>query len=173
MLRQGTSPREFADADAMRAHYLALQARLWAPRKITPRPETVRTRDLVDAQREREELAVEARRQAELAAVAQMDALVFQILDPEQLSREPKRIIARVAEAFGFTHADIVGDGRTSDVVRARYAAIAAVREARPDLSLPRLGRLFGGRDHTTMLHAIRKMERTGVPQPPAREAAE
>ncbi|MCJ2098468.1 helix-turn-helix domain-containing protein [Methylobacterium sp. E-046] len=173
MLRQGTPAPEFESADALQAHYRALQARMWAPRAVAPRPETLRTRALAEAQREREARETEARRQAELEAVAAMDALVFQVLDPEQMAREPKRIIAQVAEAFGFTHADIVGDGRTSDVVRARYAAIAAVREVRPDLSLPRLGRLFGGRDHTTMLHAIRKMEREGVPRPPLREAAE
>ncbi|QGY05555.1 hypothetical protein MMSR116_29410 [Methylobacterium mesophilicum SR1.6/6] len=173
MLRQGTPPREFADEQAMRAHYRALQARLWAPRKVVPRPEALRTRALAEAQREREEREAEVRRQAELEAIAEMDALVFQVLDPEQLARELKRIITRVAEAFGFTYADVVGDRRTAAIMRARWAAIAAVREAHPDWSLPRLGRAFGGRDHTTMLHAIRKMERVGVPQPPMREAAE
>lgn len=167
MLRQGTPAPEFADADAMRAHYRALQARLWAPRKVVPRPETLRTRALAEAQREREEREAEMRRQAELEAIAEMDALVFQVLDPVQLAREPKRIITRIAEAFGFTYADVIGDRRTAAVMRARWAAIAAVREAHPDWSLPRLGRVFGGRDHTTMLHAIRKMERVGVPRPP------
>lgn len=165
MLRQGTPPRDFADADAMFAHYRALQARLWTPRTVAPRQEALRTRELAEAQRERE---AEARRQAELAAVAEMDALVFQVLDPEQMAREPKRIISRVAEAFGLTYADVVGPSRTTPVLRARLAAIAAVREAHPGWSLPRLGRAFGGRDHTTMLHALRKIERVGVPQPPA-----
>lgn len=168
MLRQGAPVREFSDPEAMRAHYRDLQARLFAPRTVLPRAQDPRTRALVEAQREREAREEEERVQAAFRARAEMDELVFQVLDPEQLSREPKRIITRVAQAFGVTYADIVGERRTLHLIRARYAAIAAVREAHPDWSLPRLGRVFGGRDHTTMLHAIRKMRRTGVPQPPA-----
>ncbi|MFB0491249.1 chromosomal replication initiation ATPase DnaA [Methylobacterium sp. OAE515] len=168
MLRQGTPPREFPDAEAMQAHYRALQARLWSPRRIEPTREATRTHALVDAQRACEQREAEVRRQAELEAVAEMDELVFQVLDPEQLAREPRRIIAQVAVAFGLTHADVVGPSRTAPVLRARLAAIAAVREAHPDWSLPRLGRAFGGRDHTTMLHALRKIKRVGVPQLPA-----
>lgn len=168
MLRQGTPAREFTDAASLEAHYRALRERTWAPRAARPRHQNAHTRALADAQRERERREAVERAEAAFAAQAEMDALVFQVLDPEQLSREPKRIITRVAQAFGFTYADIVGDRRTHDVVRARFAAIAAVREARPDMSLPRLGRAFGGRDHTTMLHAIRRMERFGIPQPPA-----
>lgn len=170
MPRQGLPAREFDDADAMRAHYRALQARLWAPRPIQPRRDETRTRALsiADAHREREKREEEERLQAALADRARMDEIVFQVLDPEQLAREPKRIITRVAEAFGLNYADVIGPSRTAPVVRARWAAIAAVREVHPDWSLPRLGRAFGGRDHTSMLHALRKMERTGVPQPPA-----
>jgi chromosomal replication initiation ATPase DnaA len=168
MLRQGTPAREFTDAASMQAHYRTLQARLWAPRAIKPRHVDGRTRALAEAQREREDREQEERRQAAFAARAEMDALVFQVLDPEQMAREPKRIITRIAEAFGFSYDDIIGDGRTARVVRARYAAIAAVREAWPNKSLPQLGRCFGDRDHTTMLHALRKMEREGVPQPPS-----
>lgn len=167
MLRQGAPAREFPDADAMRAHYRALQARMWAPRVVAPRSETTCTRELVEAQREREEREAEARREAELQAIAAMDAQVFQVLNLEQLAREPKRIIARVAASFGFTYADILGPRQLAPLVRARWAAIAAVREARPDFSTPRLGRVFN-RDHTSILHAFRKMERLGVPQPPA-----
>lgn len=171
MLRQGAPVREFTDPEAMRAHYRALQARLFAPRAVRPRHQDPRTRALVEAQREREQREAEERLAATFAAQAEMDALVFQILDPEQIAREPKRIIARVAAAFGFTCADIVGDRRTHDVVRARFAAIAAVREAHPDWSTTKLGQVFN-RDHTSILHAIRKMERTGIPQRPVTDAA-
>ncbi|MDH2313087.1 helix-turn-helix domain-containing protein [Methylobacterium brachiatum] len=167
MLRQGTPAREFTDAAGLQAHYRALRERLWAPRPVQPRHADGRTRALSEAQRERELREEEERRRAVFEARAEMDALVFQVLDPEQLAREPKRIIMRVAEAFGVTHADIVGESKTARVVQARWAAIAAVREAWPNKSLPQLGRCFGGRDHTTIMHAIRTMERTGVPQPP------
>ncbi|MCJ2051675.1 helix-turn-helix domain-containing protein [Methylobacterium sp. J-070] len=168
MLRQGTPAPDFESADALRAHYRALQTRMWAPRVVRPRPEDCRTRALAEAQREREQRENEARAQAAFEARAEMDALVFQVLDPEQMAREPKRIITRVAEAFGFTYADIVGPRQLAPLVLARWAAIAAVRDAHPDWPLQRLGRAFGGRDHTTIRHAILKMQRIGIPQPPA-----
>lgn len=167
MLRQGTPAPEFADAAALQAHYRALRARMWTPRPIQPRQEAVRTRALAEAQRERERREDEERQRAALETRAELDALVFQVLDPEQLAREPKRIIARTAQAFGLTYADIVGERKTAPVIRARWAAIAAVREAWPELPLTRLGALFR-RDHTSILHAVRKIRANGVPQPPS-----
>jgi hypothetical protein len=72
--------------------------------------------------------------------------------------REPvKRIIERVARAHDMLPAHITGDQRSKPFVRARYAAIAEVRRIYPEKSLPWLGRQFN-RDHTTILHALRKM---------------
>ena len=167
MLRQGTPAPEFTDAAALRAHYCALRARMWTPHPIRPQSEAVRTRALAEAQRERKQREAEERLRIALEARAELDALVFKVLDPGQLAREPKRIIARVAEAFGLTYADIVGDRKTAPVIRARWAAIAAVREAWPNLPLKRLGVIFH-RDHTSILHALRKIKANGVPQPPS-----
>ena len=111
-------------------------------------------------------VANEARRQQAEAERAATDVLVFSVLDPEKLAREPKRIIARVALAFGVTAAEVLGRSRTRVIVRVRWAAIAEVRAAHPNYSLPHLGRLFG-QDHTTILNALRKMKKHGVPQPP------
>lgn len=166
MLRQGTPSREFTDIASMQAHYRALQERLWSPTSLVHKSRD-ETRPLVDAQRERIKREEAERIRAALDERARTDELVFQVLKPEQLAREPKRIIARTAEAFGLTYDDIVGERRTKDVVRARHAAIAAVREEWPAKTLPQLGRMFGGRDHTTILHALRRMQRDGVPQPP------
>lgn len=172
MLRQGAPAPEFASAEAMRAHYRAVHSRLWAPpiRRVEPKPETARSIAVAQYERRLREQREEesGRLEAALAARTAMDELVFQVLDPEQLAREPKRIITRVAQAFGLTHADLVGPRRTLPVIRARFAAIAAMREAHPRMSVKALGRHFG-RDHTTILHAIRKMERAGVPSPPLR----
>ena len=173
MLRQGASPREFADADAMRAHYRALQARLWSPRAVRPRLEDGRThiRVIADAQREREEREAAERAAAALEDQARVRALAAQVLTPEHLARDPRHIITQVGAAFGFTYADIVGPCQIVPLVRARWAAIAAVRTARPDLSIKRLGRTFGDRDHTTIRHALLRMAAEGVPQPPTRGA--
>lgn len=168
MLRQGALAPEFADPDALRAHYRALHARTWAPREVRPTPEAARAAALAEARRAYEESRAAEREAEARADQEQVRALAAQVLIPEQLAREPKRIIAHTAEAFGFTYAEIVGACQAVPLVRARWAAIAAVRAARPDLSTPRLGRIFGDRDHTTIRHALLRMAADGVPQPPS-----
>ena len=170
MLRQGAPARDFESAAEMQAHYRALQARTWAPRAVRPRPEDGRTRALAEAQRERERLEAAEREAAMLEDRAQVLALAAQVLTPEHLARDPRHILTGVAAAFGFTSADIVGPCQLVPFVRARWAAIAAVHEARPELSLARLGRIFGDRDHTSIRHALRKMAVEGVPQPPTQD---
>lgn len=76
-------------------------------------------------------------------------------------SRRPaKDIITDVLRDFpGITYAQVMGPGRSMPIVEARHTCILAVHRARPDLSFPQLGAIFGGRDHTTILFAVRKME--------------
>ena len=76
-------------------------------------------------------------------------------------SRRPaKDIITDVLRDFpGITYAQVMGPGRSIPIVEARHTCILAVHRARPDLSFPQLGAIFGGRDHTTILFAVRKME--------------
>src|SRR5690606_166366 len=69
-----------------------------------------------------------------------------------------KEIIAHVAALHLVPVSEIIGDSRTRRVVAARHAAMKAVADNRPDLSLPRIAKYFGGRDHTTILHAIQKL---------------
>lgn len=90
--------------------------------------------------------------------------------DIEQFAARPsaRKIIAKVADQFGVSVADIVGPSRSRPIIQARFAAVHEVATARPDLSMPALGREFGGRDHTTILHTLRKVKRDGVPQPNA-----
>ena len=68
---------------------------------------------------------------------------------------ETSSIIARVAAKYGLTPADLAGESRLRRVAYARHEAIWTVRQARPHLSLPALGRIFGGRDHSTIHYAI------------------
>ena len=53
---------------------------------------------------------------------------------------------------------DLISARRTADVVRPRQIAMFLAKNLTPN-SLPVIGRKFGGRDHTTVLHAVRKIE--------------
>ncbi len=66
-------------------------------------------------------------------------------------------IMAVTAEYFAVTVADITGTSRNRALVGARQMAMYLCREL-TDLSLPRIGEKFGGRDHTTVMHAERKI---------------
>jgi chromosomal replication initiator protein len=65
-----------------------------------------------------------------------------------------------VADAFDISRAELVGASRAATPLRARQVAILLTREA-TDLSLPQIGRLYGGRDHSTIHNALRRAETT------------
>src|SRR5262245_27518501 len=67
------------------------------------------------------------------------------------------RIIAQTAEYFGLTIDDLCGSSRSRVLVTGRQIAMYLCREL-TDLSLPKIGQQFGGRDHTTVMHADRKI---------------
>ena len=80
----------------------------------------------------------------------------------------------RCAE-LGWALNTIMGPQRRQEVVRVRQLLMWEISEKFP-LSLPQIGRMFGGRDHTTVLHAIRRVEKlrkvaTGVHQVPTETA--
>ena len=58
---------------------------------------------------------------------------------------------------FGFTVEDLNGKSRRRPLVTARQVAMYVVREL-TDLSYPAIAREFGGRDHTTVIHAVEKI---------------
>jgi chromosomal replication initiator protein len=62
-----------------------------------------------------------------------------------------------VAEYYKIRVADLLSAKRTRSVTRPRQAAMALAKEL-TNHSLPEIGQLFGGRDHTTVLHACRKV---------------
>jgi chromosomal replication initiator protein len=66
-------------------------------------------------------------------------------------------IMAQTAAYFGLTIEDLCGTSRSRVLVTARQIAMYLCREL-TDLSLPKIGQQFGGRDHTTVMHADRKI---------------
>ncbi len=66
-------------------------------------------------------------------------------------------IMAATAAYFGLSMEDLCGSSRSRVLVTARQIAMYLCREL-TDLSLPKIGQQFGGRDHTTVMHADRKI---------------
>jgi chromosomal replication initiator protein len=67
------------------------------------------------------------------------------------------QIMASTSDYFGVSLDDLRGHSRSRVLVNARQVAMYLCREL-TDLSLPRIGQAFGGRDHTTVMHADRKI---------------
>ncbi len=83
-----------------------------------------------------------------------IDGLLPDSTGPEITS---EAIMERTATYFGVTLDDLTGPSRTRTLVNARQVAMYLCREL-TQLSLPRIGQIFGGRDHTTVMHADRKI---------------
>ncbi|MDT7693236.1 MAG: chromosomal replication initiator protein [Pseudonocardiales bacterium] len=89
----------------------------------------------------------------------QLAEIVLRDLIPDSQSPEitAPTIMAVTAEYFDMTLDELCGPGKTKAVAQARQIAMYLCREL-TDLSLPRIGQTFGGRDHTTVMHADKKI---------------
>jgi chromosomal replication initiator protein len=79
--------------------------------------------------------------------------------DSEQSEITAPIIMAVIAEYFDITLEELCGPGKTKALAQARQIAMYLCREL-TDLSLPRIGQIFGGRDHTTVMHADKKIRK-------------
>lgn len=134
---RGIKPKLEADNDVV--------VKTYYPREKQP-PRPLSFREQWAAQQARERREAEAIR----SVIAQ-----YRAIDCMKVS--VKDIIREVAKQHDVSVQDILGARRSKNIVLARHEAICAAARARPDMSLPALGRHFGGRDHTTILHALRK----------------
>jgi chromosomal replication initiator protein len=69
----------------------------------------------------------------------------------------PQFILEETADLFGFTVEEIISKHRQRPLVTARQIAMYVMREL-TELSYPNIARVFGGRDHTTVIHAVEKI---------------
>ena len=91
---------------------------------------------------------------------ATAEHVLADILDagrPRQLT--PAIILQAVSEAFGFPTDELTGPKRQRPLVRARQIGMYLFRDL-TEYSYPAIGREFGGRDHTTVIHAVEKVTR-------------
>jgi len=151
--RQHEQARPLSAADIQRAKKTALdEIRAEAARLVAEaRHEATRLMAVVLADARQQAEALVGGALAKLYAMDAADAAPTP--DPKPLVAD---IIRITAERHGITVRAILGHRRTRHVVAARREAMAAAYVARPDLSLPDLARLFGNRDHTTILAAAR-----------------
>jgi chromosomal replication initiator protein len=89
----------------------------------------------------------------------QLAEIVLRDLIPDSAASEitAPTIMAVTAEFFGVTMDELCGPGKTKALAQSRQIAMYLCREL-TELSLPKIGQQFGGRDHTTVMHADRKI---------------
>ena len=85
--------------------------------------------------------------------------IVLKDLIPNEVGPEitSSTIMAQTATYFSLSLDDLCGTSRSRVLVNARQIAMYLCREL-TELSLPKIGETFGGRDHTTVMHADRKI---------------
>jgi chromosomal replication initiator protein len=70
----------------------------------------------------------------------------------------PDRVLQAVCKLFGLSKADLLGSSREKNISLARQITFWFYKHEL-DLSYPTIGKLFGGRDHTTVMHGCNKIE--------------
>jgi chromosomal replication initiator protein len=81
------------------------------------------------------------------------------LTDTEPKPRTDAELLNEIASILGFEVEALKGKSRQRPLVTARQIAMYVFRE-QTDLSYPSIARLFGGRDHTTVIHAVEKIQR-------------
>jgi chromosomal replication initiator protein len=104
-------------------------------------------------------------------------ALTCEVLDglypqAQALPRSIAEIKAAACQQFGVSPEELVSTARTARLTWPRQVAMYLARELTQE-SLPAIGRAFGGRDHTTVLHAWRRIEERMSSNPASRTAVE
>ena len=91
-----------------------------------------------------------------LARVDEMLGNIVRAAEPKRIRiEEIQRVVAR---HYNVSKQDLLSNRRTRTIVKPRQIAMYLAKTMTPR-SLPEIGRRFGGRDHTTVLHAVRKIE--------------
>lgn len=118
----------------------------------------------VDSARKIEGIITSIRSEVELKGKTINDELISDILSQEAAEKRPKitasptEIIKAVADHYRLKQTALKGKRRVKSLVTARHIAMYLLKQEL-DLPLVEIGRWFSGRDHTSVLHAVKKIE--------------
>ena len=134
------------NVDQMLADYAARRRRLYqpAPKAPPPAPKLV----VIDTKPEPEPAP---------DPLAQYRLAYDSALDPKWGVQVAKRILRETAAEHGFTVAEIQSDMRRAPLARARQLTMWRIAKM-TRLSMPHIAKIMGDRDHTTVLHAVRRI---------------
>lgn len=76
---------------------------------------------------------------------------------PQRATLEPRQVLQAVADVFGLSSEELLGRSRSRDISLPRQVAMYLLREE-VNVSLPQIGEVLGGRDHTTVMYACDKV---------------
>ena len=101
-------------------------------------------------------------------------SLAQKILEPQQapVDHSPDAILEAVAKEFNITVSELKGPRRTRRISVPRQVAMYLMRDL-VQLSFPQIGEFLGGRDHTTVMHGVTKVEKNLQSDPHIRERLE
>jgi len=146
--------REFESVAEMQAHYAAVRKRCYEAKKVDPLPDIVEEND--------DEYQTPPLPEFDISKLSFSGSITILPSIPKPTAKE---IIRKAADFHGLHAGNIIGTSRNRTIVRARHDAFAAMKLIYCDdrrWSLPLIGRRVGGRDHTTVIHALRKLGWTG-----------
>ena len=96
--------------------------------------------------------------QAEISISLAENALKDVFNEQSAIEITPERIQEIVAQYYNIRYEDIIGSKRNSSIAKPRQVAMYLCRQLL-DMSLPKIGENFGGRDHTTIIHGVNKIQ--------------
>jgi len=87
------------------------------------------------------------------------DVLSSILNNPDRQTITHKKILSLVAKHYNISQSDIMGQKRNKEIVLPRQVSIYLMRKEL-GISYPKIGKILGGRDHTTIIHGFEKMEK-------------